>query len=63
MSYRIDAPGKSSSWLQIRVTPEERAEVMALARYLKCTVSDLVRQLVAQERARLVADGKRPPKR
>jgi hypothetical protein len=51
------------SYVRARVTPEEHAEIDALAEYLLVSVSDLIRRLLKEERARLVAMGKRPPRR
>jgi hypothetical protein len=50
-------------YIRARVTPEEHAEFDALARYLQLSLSDLVRRLLKAERARLVAEGKKPPRR
>ena len=47
----------------VRVTPEEHDELTALARYLGETAADMIRRLINDERARLVASGKKPPRR
>ena len=60
---RIGTTALSMSYVRARVTPEEHAEIDALAEYLLLSVSDLIRRLCKQERARLVASGKRPPRR
>lgn len=46
----------------MRVTPTEHLEYHALAEYLQMSLSDLVRKLLTEERARLVASGKKPPR-
>jgi hypothetical protein len=51
------------SYIRARVTPEEHAEFDALAAYLQLSLSDLMRRLLKAERARLVAAGKKPPRR
>jgi len=51
------------NYIRARVTPEEHQEFDALAAYLQLSLSDLVRRLLKEERARLVALGKRPPRR
>jgi len=49
--------------LHIRITPEERAMWAGLARYLELSVSELVRSAVEEKRDRLVAAGKKPPRK
>lgn len=63
MSKRLDQKGTSTVWAKARVTPEERDGMNGLAQYLGETLSQMFRRLYAQERARLVAEGKRPPLR
>lgn len=46
----------------IRLTPQERDELHALAAQLGESMSDLVRRLVAQERGRVQRPSKRPRK-
>lgn len=60
---RIGMPGASRVYLQVRTTREELESWHALAEYLGESTSDMVRRLVAAERRRLLAYGKRPPKR
>lgn len=54
MSNRKDAKSRSEARLDIRLTPEELDGLKALASELKTTVSDLLRKLVVDERARRV---------
>lgn len=56
-------PGKAASveTLRYRATADEAAAHKALAEYLEVTLSDLIRDLMAQKRRTLVAEGKRPP--
>lgn len=63
MNRRVGQTTASSIKMQIRVTAEERDEWKALAEYCETDMSGLIRRLIADERARLLADGKRPPKR
>jgi hypothetical protein len=60
---RVGTSSVSMSYIRARVTPEEHEEFDALASYLQLSLSDLIRRLLKAERARLVADGKRPPRR
>jgi uncharacterized protein (DUF1778 family) len=54
MSHRADAKERSDVRLDIRVTPEERERIKALAASLKTNMSDLVRRLVVEEERRRV---------
>ena len=54
MSHRKDAKVRSDVRLDIRVTPEERERIKAMAAVLKTTMSDLIRKLVTEEEARRV---------
>jgi hypothetical protein len=60
---RIGTSNVSTQIIRARVTPEEHEEANALAAYSQLSLSDLVRRLLKEERARLVALGKRPPRR
>ena len=60
---RVGTRSLSMHYIRARVTPEEHAEFDALAAYLQLSLSDLIRRLLVAERARLVASGKRPPRR
>ena len=60
MPQRPDQKKPSSLTVRMRVTPEEQAEMMNTARYLKETVSEMLRRLARQERHRL---GLRPMRR
>ena len=63
MNRRNDQKETSTVLVNLRLTPEERDEWKALARYLQASMSDLMRRLQREERARLVAQGLRPPKK
>lgn len=60
---RLTTDDPSTIKMQYRVTPEERDEHRALARYLKKSLSDLIRELIAEKRQRLVEQGLRPPRK
>ena len=59
---RPDATNHSTEKIIVTVTPEEREMAFALARYLAETVAGMIRRLLREERARLVASGKKPPR-
>ena len=63
MNRRPDQKQPSIVSVIFRVTPEEREEWKALARYLKVSLSDLMRRLQREERTRLLADGRKPPRK
>jgi cell division protein ZapA (FtsZ GTPase activity inhibitor) len=60
---RLTTNDASTIKMQLRVTPEERDEIRALARYLNSSMSDLLRRLLAEERRRLIDQGLRPPRK
>jgi len=60
---RLTTDDPSTIKMQLRVTPEERDEIRALARYLQLSMSDLFRKLLAEERRRLIDQGLRPPRK
>ena len=53
----------ASVHLDLRITPGDKVEAESLARYLRTTISALVRRLIWEERGRLEAQGLRPPKK
>lgn len=59
---RIGMSQPSTCYLKALVTPEEHAEFHALAAYLQVSLGHLIRRLLTEERARLVALGKKPPR-
>ncbi len=63
MLKRLDQKGMSTRQMKFVVTPEEGDGMHALAQYLGESLSGMLRRLYVQERARLVAEGKRPPLR
>lgn len=63
MSKRMDQRGTSTRQMKFLVTPEEGDGMHALAQYLGESLSEMIRRLYLQERARVVAEGKRPPLR
>lgn len=62
VSRRVGQNEPSTVMVGIRMTPQERDDLHALAEQLKVTMSDLVRRLVEEERAR-VSPEKRASKR
>jgi predicted DNA binding CopG/RHH family protein len=62
MTRRMDQKQASTVLLNLRVTPEERDEIKATARYLGLPYSDYLRKLHKERRAALIAQGLRPPK-
>ena len=58
MSHRKDAAQRSDVRLDIRVTPEERERIQAMAKAAKTNMSDLVRRLVAAEENRVLAQAR-----
>jgi uncharacterized protein (DUF1778 family) len=58
LSHRKDAAQRSDVRLDIRVTPEERERIKAMAKAAKTNMSDLVRRLVASEEKRVLERAK-----
>jgi pantothenate kinase-related protein Tda10 len=63
MSNRRPNQPPSPVMLNFRATEEEADEIRGTAEYLELKYSDYLRLCHREKRARLVADGKRPPKR
>ncbi len=63
MSKRADAKGVSDGSFRFRLTAAELDEARGLAEYLELELSELIRRLLREKRAQLVAEGKRPPLR
>jgi hypothetical protein len=63
MNRRADTPEKSTVLMNLRVGPEEADEIRATAEYLGLNYSEYLRLCHREARARILADGKRPPKR
>lgn len=53
----------ASCLLKVLVTPAERGEYFALAKFLDVKLAELIRGLLARERARLERAGSRVPKK
>lgn len=59
---RPDTSDKSSAYIQVKVTPGERARWHAMARYRRLTLSGYMRFLAEKDREDLIKSGKRPPR-
>jgi hypothetical protein len=57
MSQRPDKSEPSTSYIQIRLTPEERDRIKGLAHYRQQSVSDMLREFAETERDRLIKSG------
>lgn len=63
MNRRPNVRDPSTVLINLRVTADEAAEIRATADYLELKYSEYLRFCHREKRARLVAEGKRPPKR
>jgi hypothetical protein len=63
MNKRVGTSGSSNKGHLLRCTEDELESYKALAKYRSMTLSALLRHLLDAERQRLVAEGKKPPRR
>lgn len=63
MNRRANVREPSKVLINLRVTEDEAAEIRATADYLELKYSEYLRLCHREKRAKLVAEGKRPPKR